>query len=95
MKSKDLPWGNSKEWKQGYWYPLCISHDVEFKGKEVNVESATWDLFRLDPKFKPGDKLFGDIECMDLYLNFYEAVKSANKLKQEKLWTFSWAKELE
>ena len=89
----DIWWAGS-EWKEGYWYPLPLGQDVEFDGKEITVPGS-WDLFRLDSKFKKGDTLYGDIDGMGLDLTFHEAVKVANRINPEKLFTFSWAKELE
>jgi hypothetical protein len=93
----NLPWGDSKKWKRGYYYPMTTSHDVEFEGKEETVYSAIWDCFFLDEQqFQVGmEWKAGDIDCLGLDLTFVQAVKIANRLNPEKIFTFSWAKELE
>lgn len=90
---RKIPWINSKKWKQGHWYPIPITHDIEFEGKEFTIDWHSWDLFRLDPRFEPGHSLFGDIVPMGIDVNFITAIKIANAINPEKFWTASWIKE--
>lgn len=84
----ELPWEDTDKWKRGWWYPLPSGGDVEFNGVEMTVESSLWDLFRLDP-----DKDNGDMEPMGIDTDFYSAVKVANAINPEQLWTASWIKD--
>jgi hypothetical protein len=86
-----LPWDDSEKWRPGFWYPAPCSHDIEFEGVEFNVEANYWDLFRSEHP-DPSHPLFGDIECLGINTSFIEAVKIANKLNPEKLFTASWIK---
>lgn len=90
----EVPWGDSEKWKPGWFYPLPSSHDVEFEGEELTIHVAVWDLYQLEPASGPPLNR-GDIVGLGLSLTFAEAVKIANRMNPRKLWTFSWAKELE
>lgn len=94
---KNTPWSNSTKWKRGYWYPEASSHDICYLNKESTVVEALWGLYKLDEEqFNPGQEWRkGDIVPFGVELNFIQAVKLANKLNPEKLFTFPWAKELE
>lgn len=96
LSKQNLPWEDSKKWRRGYWYPVPCRQDIEFEGDERTIEDAIWSLFRLDPNhLDPDDMMFGDIISMRISLTFLECVKLANDLNPSKIFTFSWAKELE
>lgn len=91
--AREVPWYNTELWLPGYWYPLTSSHDVEYLGAELTVYGAQWGLFKLDPRFKEGDPLFGDTVSIGHDMAFQEAFRLANELNPTKLWTCSWIKE--
>jgi hypothetical protein len=87
MSQDQLPWSDSKKWREGYWYPCPISTSVDFAGKNFEIESALWDLFRLDPAFDPTSPLFGDIEPMMIEVTFEQAVEIANRVNPERIFS--------
>lgn len=83
-----FPWDDSKKWIFGYWYPVPVNHDIEYKKKEFTVPADRWDLYTLSHAH--GHELAGDITPMGIDVGFIACVKIANTLNPTKLWTASW-----
>ena len=56
-----VPWHDSSEWDVGKFYPVPHSDSANFDGTTVYLLGGAWGVYRLDPRFKKGDPLFGDI----------------------------------
>jgi hypothetical protein len=58
----EIPWGDSKEWKLGDWYPMPMGFMARDQDEYI-IDG--WKVFKLDPAIKPDSRMFGDIVPID------------------------------
>lgn len=98
MRLEQLPWGNSKEWKKGVWYPGPVSGDIEYRASVEKpfestcelIDSLSWTIYFLDPEYIHGHKFFGDIISLDIDVTAKQAVEIANAHNKETLWNMDF-----